>query len=97
MPRPYLIACAGALALTACAESAMQEAPAAARSAPNVLEQACMIAVADQTGNEDVVLKASSPVADGTQVLVGVGPTQAPWQCIARNDGSTGSIIFMGD
>lgn len=85
------------LALAACGDTGMQEAPAADRAPPNVLEQACLIAVADETGNQDVVLKASEPVTGGTSVLVGVGPTQAPWQCIARSDGSTGNIMFMGD
>lgn len=83
------------LALSACGDS-MQEAPAADRAAPNVAEQACLIAVSDETGNEDVVLLGSAFSQAGTSVRVGVGPTQAPWQCIYDN-GGTRDIMFLGD
>ena len=42
-----------------------------------------------ETGNPDVVLLSSSFSEAGTEVIVGVGPQEARWQCIAYSDGST--------
>ncbi|WP_245723447.1 SH3 domain-containing protein [Lutimaribacter saemankumensis] len=74
---------------------------AAATSPPNsppavsVQEQACLRAVTIETNNPDVVLLGSSFSQAGTEVLVGVGPQRAPWQCIAYSDGSTTRPMSM--
>ncbi|MDQ2092444.1 SH3 domain-containing protein [Marimonas arenosa] len=74
---------------------------AAAASAPtptrnvSAAEQACMRAVIVETNNPDVVLLSSSFSQAGTEVMVGVGPQRAPWQCIAYSDGSTTRPMSM--
>ncbi|MFY9212012.1 MAG: hypothetical protein WAO69_12855 [Aestuariivita sp.] len=60
-----------------------------AGSMPSAAEQSCLRAVTVETSNPEVVLLSSSFSQAGTEVLVGVGPNQAPWQCIAYSDGST--------
>lgn len=52
-------------------------------------EQACLRTVTVETNNSDVVLLSSIFSQAGTEVMVGVGPQRAPWQCIAYSDGST--------
>ncbi|MDU8913596.1 SH3 domain-containing protein [Aestuariicoccus sp. MJ-SS9] len=72
---------------------------AAAASAPtssvSPAEQACLRAVTVETNNPDVVLLSSSFSQAGTEVMVGVGPQRAPWQCIAYSDGSTTRPMSM--
>jgi hypothetical protein len=56
---------------------------------PGAAEQACLRAVTTEANNPDVVLLGSSFSQAGTEVIVGVGPQRARWQCIAYSDGST--------
>ena len=56
---------------------------------PSAAEQACLQRVSIETNNGDVTLLGSSFSEAGTEVIVGVGPQQARWQCIAYSDGST--------
>lgn len=56
---------------------------------PGAAEQACLQRVTQETNNPDVVLLGSSFSQAGTEVIVGVGPQRARWQCIAYSDGST--------
>ena len=58
-------------------------------------EQACLRAVTVETNNPDVVLLSSSFSQAGTEVMVGVGPQRAPWQCIAYTDSSTSRPMSM--
>lgn len=58
-------------------------------SAPSAEGQACLRAVTAETNNPDVVMLSSSFSEAGTEVIVGVGPQRAQWQCIAYKDGST--------
>ena len=71
----------------------------ATTTAPNLrvspAEQACLRAVTIETNNPDVVLLSSSFSQAGTEVMVGVGPQRAPWQCIAYSDGSTTRPMSM--
>jgi hypothetical protein len=77
--------------LTGCIED-----PGGATSgAPSPAEQACLLRVTQETGNGDVVLLGSSFSQAGTEVIVGVGPQQARWQCIAYSDGSTSRPVSM--
>jgi len=57
--------------------------------APSAADQACLSAVSAETGNGDVKVLSSSFSQAGTEVIVGVGPQRARWQCIAYSDGST--------
>jgi hypothetical protein len=62
---------------------------------PGVAEQACLRAVTAEANNPDVVLLSSSFSQAGTEVIVGVGPQQARWQCIAYSDGTTTRPISL--
>ena len=68
-----------------------------ASTTPTPAQQACLRDVTATTGNPDVVLLSSSFSEAGTLVRVGVGPDQAPWECIAYSDGTTDGITFVGN
>lgn len=69
----------------------------AASGVPNAAEQACLRDVTAATNNPDVVLLGSEFSQAGTLVRVGVGPSRAPWRCIAYSNGTTAGIEFMGE
>lgn len=77
---------ASAAALAACVETDGGGAEMSGSSAAN---SACLGAVRAETGNADVSVLSSSYSEAGTEVIVGVGPQRARWQCIAYRDGST--------
>jgi hypothetical protein len=54
------------------------------RTAPSADEAACLAAVAAQTNNSGVVLESYTSEANN-EVIVGVGPQQARWQCLVKN------------
>lgn len=58
---------------------------------------ACLRDVRLQTGNSTVAVLESSFSQAGTEVIVGVGPQQARWRCIAYSDGTTGGIMSLTD
>lgn len=64
---------------------------------PTAAEQACLRDVTATTNNPDVVVLDSSFSEAGTQVIVGVGPDRARWNCIAYEDGTTEGIESMTD
>lgn len=64
---------------------------------PNPAEQACLRDVTRTTNNPDVVLLGSTFSQAGTEVIVGVGPQRARWQCIAYDDGTTAGIQSLTD
>lgn len=64
---------------------------------PNAAEQACLRDVTAETNNPDVVLLGSEFSEAGTLVRIGVGPSRAPWKCIAYSNGTTAGIEFMGE
>lgn len=68
-----------------------------ASGVPNAAEQACLRDVTAATNNPDVVLLGSEFSQAGTLVRVGVGPSRAPWRCIAYSNGTTAGIEFMGE
>ncbi|MFD0980752.1 hypothetical protein [Tropicimonas aquimaris] len=84
---------AAPLALMACEDSMSESGSTAAMPTP--AEQACLRDVTAATANPDVVLLGSEFSEAGTSVRVGVGPEQAPWQCIAYSDGTTDGIMSM--
>jgi hypothetical protein len=77
------------ITLTALAGCVEDDGGGAMSGMPSAAEQACLRAVTVETGNPDVVLLSSSFSEAGTEVIVGVGPQEARWQCIAYSDGST--------
>ena len=70
---------------------------AASPDMPDAAEEACLRAVTEETNNTDVVLLSSEFSEAGTEVIVGVGAGQAPWQCIAYRDGSTTRPMSLTD
>jgi len=64
---------------------------------PSNAEQACLQRVTQETNNPDVTLMGSSFSQAGTEVIVGVGPQRARWQCIAYSDGSTSQPMSLTD
>ncbi len=75
-----------AVALSACTETTSTgSGPSAAlRSGGTVNEQACLTAVASETGNTVTVLSSEFSQAN-TLVMVGVGPDRAPWRCLVSD------------
>lgn len=68
-----------------------------AASTPSPAEQACLRDVSRTTSNPDVVVLRSSFSEAGTQVIVGVGPQRARWNCIAYANGTTAGIQSLTD
>lgn len=65
--------------------------------APTAAQQACLRDVRNTTNNPDVTVLESSFSEAGTQVIVGVGPQRARWNCIAYADGTTAGIESLTD
>lgn len=80
--------------LAACDDAATTS---GASATPSVAEQACLRDVTATTSNPEVVLLGSEFSEAGTLVRIGVGPDQAPWQCIAYSDGTTDGIMSLTD
>lgn len=81
-----VVALAGAAALSGCVEDS---GASSASAMPSAAEQACLQRTSIETNNGDVVVLRTSFSEAGTEVIVGVGPQRAQWQCIAYRDGST--------
>ncbi len=79
-------------ALSGCVEDT-----GSASGAPSAAEQACLQRVSQETNNGDVVLLGSSFSQAGTEVIVGVGPENARWQCIAYSNGTTSQPMSLTD
>ncbi len=81
------------LALSACDETSGTSGSTEVTPA----QQACLRDVAAATNNTQVVVLSSEFSEAGTLVKVGVGPDQAPWNCIAYTDGATAGIESLSD
>jgi hypothetical protein len=66
-----------------------------ASSTPTLAEQGCLRDVSRTTNNGDVAIMSSTFSQAGTQVIVGVGPERARWQCIGYEDGATAGIMSL--
>lgn len=90
MTRLHLLPLAGLLLLPACVDTPPPQQPAYQLSAPAIRtgsqidETACLDAVARQTGNSVTVLSSEFSQANSL-MMVGVGPTRAPWKCLSSN------------
>ncbi len=83
-----------ALALAACqsdgGSSSASGGPAApGNAAEAAAQQACLAAVASETGNAVASVASSEFSEAGTKVIVAVGEQKAQWECVAYKDGST--------
>ncbi len=65
--------------------------------APTPAQQACLRDVSNSTNNPVVVVLESQFSEAGTLVVVGVGETNARWNCIAYKDGTTDGIMSLTD
>ena len=91
--RTFAAGVASIVFLTACVE----ESGSTSSGASTAEGQACLRAVRSETGNADAVVLSSSFSEAGTEVIVGVGPQRARWQCIAYRDGSTSRPMSLTD
>ncbi|WP_425045317.1 hypothetical protein [Primorskyibacter sp. S87] len=86
---PLLVA--GAAILAACDDSS------STASAPSAAESNCLAAVANQTGVGEVSTISVSPSEAGTSVMVQVAGAQAPWACVATNEGAVQEVYYTAE
>ena len=82
------------LPLAAC-ETSGESSGVAANDPEASARAACLRDVQLETGNSTAVVLSSSFSQAGTEVIVGVGPQQARWRCIAYSDGTTDGIMSL--
>jgi hypothetical protein len=80
------------LALAGCVE---ETATTTLRTGSSAVENACLSAVARETGTSVTLLSSDHSEAN-TAVLVGVGPQLAPWRCQVSG-GSVCEVMSMND
>jgi hypothetical protein len=83
------------LALAGCVEDTGSADVMGIRTAPASDEGTCLNAVAAQTGNSVAVLQSTTSEANN-EVIIGVGPEQARWQCLI-NRGVVVQIMSLTD
>jgi len=91
---------AAGLVLSACAmdEPMSRQDKSMSQQGTSAAEEACRVAVAQETVSTQAVVLSSDPYQGGGRyVRVGIGPTQEVWQCIALADGSTTEIQYLSD
>lgn len=86
----FVLGAAALVALSACVEET-------STATPSLAEQMCLRDVSAATNNGDVVMLESNFSEAGTEVIVGVGPDRARWQCIGYADGTTAGIQSLVD
>ncbi|WP_428671984.1 hypothetical protein [Roseibium sp.] len=78
--------------------SSAPSSPAApGNSAEAAAQQACLAAVKAETGNAVASVSSSEFSEAGTKVIVGVGDQNAPWECVAYQDGSTSQPMSLSN
>jgi hypothetical protein len=92
MTRHLIVAAAlvATAALAGCVEDS-----GSTSSTPTLAEQGCLRDVSRTTNNGDVAIMSSTFSQAGTQVIVGVGPERARWECIGYEDGTTAGIMSL--
>ncbi|MXU64850.1 hypothetical protein [Oceanomicrobium pacificus] len=60
-------------------------------------EANCLAAVAQQTGQPNVSTISVTPSEAGTSVMVQVEGAEAPWNCVANNDGSVAEVYYTSE
>jgi hypothetical protein len=86
-----------ALVAAAALAGCVEESSSTASSSPSLAEQGCLRDVSRTTNNGDVAIMSSTFSEAGTQVIVGVGPERARWECIGYSDGTTAGIMSLTD
>jgi hypothetical protein len=86
----FVLGATALVALSACVEET-------STATPSLAEQMCLRDVSAATNNGDVVMLESNFSEAGTEVIVGVGPDRARWQCIGYADGTTAGIQSLVD
>jgi hypothetical protein len=86
---------AAALLAFAALAGCVEETSSATTTAPTLAQQACLRDVSRTTNNGDVAIMSSTFSQAGTQVVVGVGPERARWECIGYEDGTTAGIMSL--
>ncbi len=66
-------------------------------TAPSAAETNCLAAVANQTGVGDVSTISATPSEAGTSVMVQVAGAQAPWACVATNEGAVQEVYYTSE
>jgi len=59
-------------------------------------EQACELAVTQQTNNPDVITLSSDFSQANTEVILGVGQQRARWRCLVSN-GQVAEVMSLTD
>lgn len=99
--RTILLPAIAFAALTGCVETSPMEvttiAPTAADRATPAY-QACVSAIARQTGNRTADVSVFNYLFSeaGTQVEATIPGATAPWSCLASNDGTVQQVMFTG-
>jgi curli biogenesis system outer membrane secretion channel CsgG len=99
--RALLIPTLALAALTGCVETtdtaATTLAPTAADRATPAY-QACVSAIARETGNRTADVSVFNYLFSeaGTQVEATIPGANAPWRCLAANDGTVEEVMFTG-
>ena len=92
--------CTGAMALGALATlGACQQTadlPATVVAPAGAAEVACVAAVQTETGATGASVRSSQVTAAGTNVMVNVPGADAPWSCVASNDGVVAEVRHTG-
>jgi hypothetical protein len=86
---------AAALLAFAALAGCVEETSSTTTTAPTLAQQACLRDVSRTTNNGDVAIMSSTFSQAGTQVVVGVGPERARWECIGYEDGTTAGIMSL--
>ncbi len=66
-------------------------------AAPSAAESNCLAAVANQTGVGEVSTISVAPSEAGTSVMVQVAGAQAPWACVATNEGTVQEVYYTSE
>jgi hypothetical protein len=99
--RAFLIPSLALAALTGCVETTSTDmaslAPTAADRATPAY-QACVSAIARETGNRTADVSVFNYLFSeaGTQVEATIPGANAPWRCLAANDGTVDEVMFTG-
>jgi hypothetical protein len=58
--------------------------------------RACLDRMRRETGERDLAVLSSEFSQANSAVMIGVGPSRAPWRCLVSNDGVVAEVSFFG-
>jgi len=103
MKRYHLMLVAAPLLMAGCSTDSGSPAPVAApapmmdQSVPQVARTACLREVARTTNTQQGVILEMLYSEANSQVIVGVGPERARWQCTVSNGGGVAGVMSLTD